>query len=77
MHRCGISLFRDRLGLWLAFILILMMASFMIHAFARLAVAQVPFEGQSEVIEKSLRQSLPKELPPKPKAPKIINKSKP
>ena len=77
MHRCGISLFRDRLGLWLAFIVILMMASFMIHAFARLALAQVPLEGQSEVIEKSLRQSLPKKLPPKPKAPKIINKSKP
>ena len=77
MHRCGISLFRDRLGLWLAFIVILMMASFMIHAFARLALAQVPLEGQSEVIEKSLRQSLPKELPPKPKAPKITNKSKP
>ena len=77
MHRCGISLFRDRLGLWLAFILILMMASFMIHAFARLALAQVPLEGQSEVIEKSLRQSLPKELPPKPKAPEITNKNKP
>ena len=77
MHRCGISLFRDRLGLWLAFIVILMMASFMIHAFARLALAQVPLEGQSEVIEKSLRQSLPKELPPKPKSPKITNKSKP
>jgi len=77
MHRCGISLFRDRLGLWLAFIVILVMASLMIHAFARLALAQVPLEGQSEVIEKSLRQSLPKELPPKPKAPKINNKSKP
>ena len=77
MHRCGISLFRDRLGLCLAFIVILMMASFMIHAFTRLALAQVPLEGQSEVIEKSLRQSLPKELPPKPKAPEITNKNKP
>ena len=77
MHRCGISLFRDRLGLCLAFIVILMMASFVIHAFARLALAQVPLEGQSEVIEKSLRQSLPKELPPKPKAPEITNKNKP
>ena len=77
MHRCGISMFRDRLGLWLAFIVILMMASFMILAFARLALAQVPLEGQSEVIEKSLRQSLPKELPPKPKAPEITNKNKP
>ena len=77
MHRCGISLFRDRQGLLLAFIVILMMASFMIHAFTRLALAQVPLEGQSEVIEKSLRQSLPKELPPKPKAPEITNKNKP
>jgi len=68
---------RDRLGLWLAFIVILMMASFVIHAFARLALAQVPLEGQSEVIEKSLRQSLPKALPPKPKAPEITNKNKP
>ncbi len=65
MHRCGISLFRDRQGQLLAFI------------FTRLALAQVPLEGQSEVIEKSLRQSLPKELPPKPKAPEITNKSKP
>ena len=77
MHRCGISLFRDRQGQLLAFIVILMMASFTIHAFTRLALAQVPLEGQSEVIEKSLRQSLPKELPPKPKAPEITNKNKP
>jgi len=77
MHRCGISLFRDRQGQLLAFIVILMMASFVIHAFTRLALAQVPLEGQSEVIEKSLRQSLPKELPPKPKAPEITNKNKP
>ena len=77
MHRCGISLFRDRQGQLLAFIVILMMASFMIHAFTRLALAQVPLEGQSEVIEKSLRQSLPKELPPKPKAPEITDKNKP
>jgi len=77
MHCCGISFFRDRLGLCLAFIIILMMVSFMIHTFSRLAQAQVPLEGQSEVIEKSLRQSLPKKLPPKPKAPKVSNKSKP
>jgi hemolysin activation/secretion protein len=38
---------------------------------------EVPLEGQSEVIEKSLRQSLPKELPPKPKAPEITNENKP
>ena len=77
MHRCGISLFRDRQGQLLAFIVILVMASLMFHAFTRLALAQVPLEGQSEVIEKSLRQSLPKELPPKPKAPEITNKNKP
>ena len=77
MHRCGISLFRDRQGQLLAFIVILMMASFMIHAFTRLALAQVPLEGQSDVLEKSLRQSLPQELPPEPKAPEITNKNKP
>jgi len=77
MHRCGISMSRDRLGLWLAFIVILMMASFMILAFVRLSLAQIPLEGQSEVLEKSLRQSLPKALPPKPKAPEITNKNKP
>jgi len=78
MHRCGISFFRDRQGQLLAFIVILMMASLMIHAsFTRLALAQVPLEGQSEVIEKSLRQSLPQELPPEPKAPEITNKNKP
>ena len=77
MHRCGISLFRDRQRSLLALILILMMASFMIHAFTRLALAQVPLEGQSEVIEKSLRQSLPQELPPSPKAPKVTNKTGP
>ena len=74
MHRCGISLFRDRQGQLLAFIVILMMASFMIHAFTRRALAQVPLEGQSEVIEKSLRRSLPSELPPKPEAPEISTK---
>ena len=74
MYRCGISLFRDRQGSLLALILILMMASFMIHAFTRRALAQVPLEGQSEVIEKSLRRSLPSELPPKPEAPEISTK---
>ena len=77
MHCCGISYFGDRHRSWLASISIFVMVSFTINAFTPFALAQVPLEGQSEVIEKSLRQSLPKELPPKPKAPKIINKSKP
>jgi hemolysin activation/secretion protein len=53
------------------------MASLMIHALAQVVQAQVPLEGQSEVFEKSLRQSLPKELPLESRAPKIINKNKP
>ena len=77
MNRCGVSLSEGRLRLLLAFIFVLMMVSLMTHALVQVVQAQVPLEGQSEVIEKSLRQSLPKELPPKPKAPKIINKSKP
>ena len=53
------------------------MVSFTINAFTPFALAQVPLEGQSGVIERSLRQSLPQELPPIPKAPKVSNKSKP
>jgi hemolysin activation/secretion protein len=53
------------------------MTSLTIHAFTPFALAQVPLEGQSEVLEKSLRQSLPQELPPEPKAPQITNNNKP
>ena len=77
MNRCGVSLFEGRLRLLLAFIFVLMMVSLMTHALVQVVQAQVPLEGQSEVIEKSLRQSLPQELPPEPKAPKITNQSKP
>ncbi len=77
MYRCRISFFGVRRWTLLAFISIFVMASFMVHAFTPYALAQVPLEAQSEVIEKSLRQSLPQELPPEPKAPKITNKNKP
>ena len=77
MYRCGISYFGDRHRSWLASISIFVMVSFTINAFAPFALAQVPLEGQSGVIERSLRQSLPQELPPIPKAPKVSNKSKP
>jgi len=36
----------------------------MIHAQVLIVQAQVPLEGQSDAIEKSMRQSLPKEFPP-------------
>jgi len=77
MHCCGISYFGDRHRSWLKSISIFVMVSFTINAFTPFALAQVPLEGQSEVIERSLRQSLPQELPPIPKAPKVSNKSKP
>ena len=77
MYRCGISYFGDRHRSWLASISIFVMVSFTINAFTPFALAQVPLEGQSGVIERSLRQSLPQELPPIPKAPKVSNKSKP
>jgi len=77
MYRCGISFFGVRRWTLLAFISIFVMASVMFHALTPIALAQVPLEGQSEIIEKSLRQSLPKELPPKPKTPKITNENKP
>ena len=69
MYRCGISFFGVRRWTLLAFISIFVMASVMFHALTPIALAQVPLEGQSEIIEKSLRQSLPKELPPEPKTP--------
>ena len=77
MYRCGISFFRVRCWTLLASISIFVMASVMIHTLTPFALAQVPLEGQSGVIEKSLRQSLPQELPPEPKTPKITNKNKP
>ena len=77
MYRCGISFFGGRRWTLLASISFFVMASVMIHAFTPFALAQVPLEGQSGVIEKSLRQSLPQELPPEPKTPKITNKNKP
>jgi hemolysin activation/secretion protein len=77
VHRCGISYFGDRHRPWLASISIFVMVSFTINAFTPFALAQVPLEGQSGVIERSLRQSLPQELPPILKAPKVSNKSEP
>ena len=52
MHRCGISLFRDRLGLWLAFIIILMMASFIYidNSVINISLYFVYFGGQIAVI---------------------------
>ena len=77
MNRHGIFLFGDLCRSLLAFVSIFMMASIMIYAFTSFAFAQVPLEGQSEVLEKSLRQTLPQELPPEPKAPEITDKNKP
>jgi hemolysin activation/secretion protein len=77
MHRCGSSYFWGWHRSLLASISIFVMASFTIPAVIPFALAQVPLEGQSEVIEKSLRQSLPRELPPEPQAPKITNENKP
>jgi len=67
-----------RLRLLFLLIPIAVMANLTIYAlFARVVFAQVPLEAQSENIEKSLRQSLPKEFPPDPKAPKVTNKTGP
>ena len=57
----------------LTLIAIVMMVGLMIHALSPMVLAQteVPLEGQSELIEKSLRQSLPLILPPEPETPKI------
>jgi len=43
----------------------------------RVAFAQVPLEAQTETLENSLRKSLPQEFPTEPKAPEIIDKTRP
>ena len=73
-----LSYFWDLLRLLFLLIAILVMVNLTIYVpFPRLASAQVPLEAQSENIEKSLRQSLPKEFPSDSKAPKIKNKTGP
>ena len=73
-----LSYFWDLLRLLFLLIAILVMVNLTIYVpFTRLASAQVPLEAQSENIEKSLRQSLPKEFPSDSKAPKIKNKTGP
>ena len=75
---CGFSFLWDRPRPLFLLIAIIVLANLTVYApLAHVAFAQVPLEGQSEVIEKSLRQSLPKELPPDPKAPKVTNKTRP
>ena len=69
-----LSYFWDLLRLLFLLIAILVMVNLTIYVpFTRLASAQVPLEAQSENIEKSLRQSLPKEFPSDSKAPIIKN----
>ena len=77
MNRGEVSLFGDRLRSFLPLIFVLIAASLMIHAQVLIVQAQVPLEGQSDAIEKSMRQSLPKEFPPESRSPKIIDKNKP
>ena len=73
-----LSYFWGLLRLLFLLIAILVMVNLTIYVpFTRLASAQVPLEAQSENIEKSLRQSLPKEFPSDSKAPKITKKTGP
>ena len=43
----------------------------------RVAFAQVPLEAQTETLENSLRKSLHQEFPSEPKAPEVIDKTRP
>ena len=71
-----LSFFWDRLRLLFLFVAIVVMANLAIYVpLKNVAFAQVPLEGQSETIEKSLRHSLPQEFPSDPKAPKVTKKN--
>ena len=43
----------------------------------RVAFAEVPLEAQTETLGNSLRKSLPQEFPSEPKAPEVIDKTRP
>ena len=54
------------------------MANLIILTFLpRVAFAQVPLEAQTETLENSLRKSIPEEFPTEPKAPEVIDKTRP
>ena len=73
-----LSIFWDRLRLLFLFVAIVVMANLTIYVpLTSFAFAQVPLEGQSETIEKSLRHSLPQKFPSDPKVPKVTKKTGP
>ena len=78
MRWCGLAFYWNRLRLLFLLIAIAVMLNLIVYApLAPVALAQVPQEAQSEILEKSLRQSLPQEFPSDPKAPEVTNKTKP
>ena len=78
MRWCGLAFYSIRPRLLLLFIAIAVMVNLIVYVpLAPVAFAQVPQEAQSEIIEKSLRQSLPQEFPSDPKVPEVTNKTKP
>ena len=72
------SFLRDRPRLFFLSVAIAVLANLIILAsLTRVAFAQVPLEAQTETLENSLRKSLPQEFPTEPKAPEIIDKTRP
>ena len=78
MDNCESSFSRERRRARLALVSVLVVASLVISALfqVKFAQAQVPLEAQSELVEKSLRQSRPLELPPESKPPDIRDRRK-
>ena len=78
MDNCESSFPRERRRARLALVSVLVVASLVISALfqVKFAQAQVPLEAQSELDEKSLRQSRPLDLPPESKPPDIRDRRK-
>ena len=78
MRWCGLAFYWNRLSLLFLLIAIAVVVNLIVYApLAPVALAQVPQEAQSEILEKSLRQSLPQEFLSDPKVPEVIDKTRP
>jgi len=62
---------------FLSFAIAVMANLIILASLTSVSFAQVPLEAQTETLENSLRKSIPEEFPSEPKAPEVIDKTRP
>ena len=78
MRWCGLAFYWNRLRLLFLLIAFAVMLNLIVYApLAPVALAQVPLEAQTETLQNSLRKSFPQEFPSHPKAPEVIDETRP